>query len=102
MIGWLLQQQQQQHQIQQDMTQPQPSQQQSLPDSFHDQCAWLMDQLLQRHLNVVFGQHMAVVAACVVYVTAKLAQVNITFKRITEVRASVSNAWLSAGLSAVA
>lgn len=85
-----MQQQQRQQQLA-DPSQPgilhqQNSQQQQLPDTFHEQCAWLMDKLLLEHQDVCFGQHMSVVVACVAYVAAKLLQVNITFRRVTEVQ----------------
>lgn len=89
LVGWRLQQQQQKQVA--DALQhvgslhQQASQQQQLPDNFHEQCAWLMDRLLLEHHDVCFGQHMSVVVACVAYLAAKLLQVNITFKRITEV-----------------
>jgi hypothetical protein len=44
-----------------------------------------MDKVLLQHLDVCFGQAMSVVVACVVYVTAKLLQANVTFKMVTEV-----------------
>lgn len=81
LVGWRILQQQQQ--------QPQPTAQQQqhlpLPDSFPEQCAWLMDRVLLEHLDVCFGQAMSVVVACVVYVAAKLLQASVTFKLVTEV-----------------
>lgn len=69
-------------------SQQQPLQEQQqcpLPDNFHEVCAWLMDKLLLNHLELCFGQHMSVVVACVVYVAAKLLQVSLTFKTVTQV-----------------
>jgi hypothetical protein len=87
-VGWHILQQQQQRQAT-----AQQQQQVLLPDSFPEQCAWLMDQVLLQHLDVCFGQAMSVVVACVVYVTAKLLQGSVTFKLVTE----VSNKACSAG-----
>jgi hypothetical protein len=81
LVGWRILQQQQQRQLRA----LQQQQQVLLPDTFPDQCAWLMDKVLLQHLDVCFGQAMSVVVACVVYVTAKLLQANVTFKMVTEV-----------------
>lgn len=57
-----------------------------LSDSFHEECSWMMDQVVLRHLDVCFGVHQAVVVACVVYVTAKVTQAALPFSTITQVR----------------
>jgi hypothetical protein len=87
LVGWRILQQQQQRQL---TALQQQQQQVLLPDSFAEQCAWLMDQVLLQHVDVCFGQAMSVVVACVVYVAAKLLQANVTFKMVTE----VSGIWI--------
>jgi hypothetical protein len=57
-----------------------------LSPNFHDECSWMMDQVVLRHLDVCFGVHQAVVVACVVYVTAKVTQAALPFSTITQVR----------------
>jgi hypothetical protein len=46
-----------------------------------------MDQVVLRHLDICFGVHMAVVVACVVYVTAKIQQTPLSFTTVTQVSA---------------
>lgn len=55
-----------------------------LSPNFHEECSWLMDQVVLRHLDVCFGVHQAVVVACVVYVTAKVTQAALPFSTITQ------------------
>lgn len=57
-----------------------------LSSRFHEECSWMMDQVVLRHLDVCFGVHQAVVLACVVYVTAKVTQTALPFSTITQVR----------------
>jgi hypothetical protein len=90
LVGWCILQQQQQRQL--TALKQQQQLQVLLPDSFPEQCAWLMDKVLLQHLDVCFGQAMSVVVACVVYVAAKLLQANVTFKMVTEVSRLCYNA----------
>jgi hypothetical protein len=55
-----------------------------------------MDQVVLRHLDICFGVHMAVVVACVVYVTAKIQQTPLSFTTVTQV--SADNSKVLAGL----
>jgi len=69
---------------------------------FHEQCAWLMDHVLLRHLELCFGVHVAVVVACVVYVTAKVQQATLPFSTITQVSGQRQTAFLLPDSAAVA
>lgn len=69
---------------------------------FHEQCAWLMDHVMLRHLELCFGVHMAVVVACVVYVTAKVQQATLPLSTITQVSEQRSNRPFVAGTASVA
>lgn len=60
----------------------------ALPPDFHEQCAWLLDCVVLRHLDVCFGMHASVVVGCSVYLAAKaLAPGLLTFAGLAQAMA---------------
>ena len=51
--------------------------------AFGDDCVWLMEVVVQEHLDLLFGQHLSNVVACCVYATATAHGVALSFKKVT-------------------
>ncbi len=52
--------------------------------AFGDDCVWLMEAVLQEHLDLLFDQHLSNMVACCVYATARAHGVALSFKKITD------------------
>ena len=52
--------------------------------AFGDDCAWLMDLVVQEHLDLLFDQHLSNMVACCVYATARAHGVAVSFKKVTD------------------
>lgn len=52
--------------------------------AFGDDCVWLMDLVVQEHLDLLFDQHLSNMVACCVYATARADGVALSFKKVTD------------------
>ena len=52
--------------------------------AFGDDCAWLMDLVVQEHLDLLFDQHLSNMVACCVYATARAHGVAVSFKKVID------------------
>ena len=50
----------------------------------HD-CAWLMNAVLQEHLDLLFNQHLSSIVACCVYSIARAHGVDLSFKTVIDI-----------------
>lgn len=53
--------------------------------AFPEDCVWLMDAVLQEHLDLLFNQHLSSLVACCVYSIARAHGVALSFKRVVDV-----------------
>ena len=53
--------------------------------AFSEDCAWLMDTVLQEHLDLLFNQHLSSIVACCVYSVARAHGVALSFKKIVDI-----------------
>ena len=52
--------------------------------AFQEECIWLMDIVLQEHLDLLFNQHLSNIAACCVYGVARVYGAALTFKKVVD------------------
>ncbi|DBA68023.1 TPA: Retinoblastoma-associated protein [Trebouxia sp. C0005] len=52
--------------------------------AFGDDCVWLMEVVVQEHLDLLFDQHLSNMVACSVYATARAHGIALSFKKVTD------------------
>ena len=52
--------------------------------AFGDECLWLMNLVLQEHLDLLFNQHLSAVIACCVYGIARALGASLSFKKVID------------------
>lgn len=53
--------------------------------AFPEECVWLMDAVLQEHLDLLFNQHLSSIVACCVYSIARVHGAALSFKRLFDI-----------------